>query len=97
MSTQQIQITRADLASATGTSLWRKAGATLTTAERVIREAVAACIRYRAFKVAEQKLMELDDRMLKDMGLDRTEIRSALMNSRAERLNGAQLLEVCGG
>jgi uncharacterized protein YjiS (DUF1127 family) len=93
MSTQQIQINAADLASVTGTSLWRKTGAALATAERAIRDVVTACIRYRAFKVAERKLMELDDRMLRDIGLDRTEIRSALMNVSAERLNGAQLMQ----
>lgn len=95
MSTQQININAADFAF-TGSSLWRKTGAVLVAAQRVIREAVTEYIRYRAFKAAERKLMELDDRMLNDIGLDRTEIRSALMNPRAERLNGAQLMQALG-
>ncbi|WP_072387261.1 DUF1127 domain-containing protein [Hyphomicrobium sp. CS1BSMeth3] len=38
-------------------------------------------IRYRAFRTAEKELHALDDRMLKDIGINRGEIRSALTNA----------------
>jgi len=58
-----------------------------------IRRAIAEFIRYRAFRAAEAKLSGLDDRMLRDIGLHRTEIKSALLNDRQERLNGARYFE----
>lgn len=51
-------------------------------------------IRHRAIRRAEKELMALDNRMLKDIGLDRSEIGSAVRNPRQERLNGAQLTEL---
>ncbi|MFN3743779.1 MAG: DUF1127 domain-containing protein [Hyphomicrobiaceae bacterium] len=37
--------------------------------------------RYLKFRAAERELQALDDRMLKDIGIDRSEIRSALINA----------------
>ena len=42
-----------------------------------------------AFRQGRAQLMALDDRMLRDIGLDRSEIASALVNENAERLNGS--------
>lgn len=50
-------------------------------AERIMTEV----IRYRAFRVAEKELHLLDDRMLKDIGIDRSEIRSALSGAAQQR------------
>lgn len=55
----------------------------------LLMKAIGEFLRFRAFRKAEKQLMNLDDRMLKDIGLDRTEIRSALINARHERLNGS--------
>jgi len=46
-----------------------------------------ALIVDRALRKAEAELLALDDRMLKDIGLDRTEIASMLMDGAAERRN----------
>jgi uncharacterized protein YjiS (DUF1127 family) len=48
---------------------------------------VGGFIRYRSFRAAEKELQALDDRMLKDIGVDRSEIRSALINASNERRN----------
>jgi uncharacterized protein YjiS (DUF1127 family) len=63
--------------------------AAIATGSSFIMKALAEFLRYRAFLKAEKQLMDLDDRMLKDIGLDRSEIRSALVNARQERLNGS--------
>jgi uncharacterized protein YjiS (DUF1127 family) len=47
-------------------------------------------IRERALRRAENEPLGLDDRMLRDIGLDRSEIGSAVRNFDGERLNGAQ-------
>lgn len=52
---------------------------------------LAEYVRNRALRRAENELMALDDRMLSDIGLDRTEIGSAVRNPGQERLNGARL------
>lgn len=54
------------------------------------RQKVARFIHERALRRAENELMRLDYRMLKDIGLDRSEISSAVRNAGGERLNGAQ-------
>jgi len=48
---------------------------------RMIKEV----IRYRSFRAAEKELQALDDRMLHDIGIDRSEITSALLNACNER------------
>jgi len=53
-----------------------------------VTKAVASYIRYRTFKRAEKELHALDDRMLNDIGLDRSEITSSLINAANERRNG---------
>lgn len=50
----------------------------------------SAYLARRAVREAEARLADLDDRMLKDIGLTRSEISSALVNEGNERLNGAQ-------
>ena len=51
--------------------------------QRVIKDV----IRYRSFRAAEKELRALDDRMLNDIGIDRSEITSALLNASNERRN----------
>ena len=55
-----------------------------------IRQMFAKFIHERAVRRAEMELMALDDRMLRDIGLSRSEIGSAVRNPGDERLNGAQ-------
>ena len=43
---------------------------------------------HRARRLAKAKLNALDDRMLRDIGLDRSEIRSMLTDSARERTRG---------
>lgn len=49
---------------------------------------IAGYVRYRSFRMAERELRALDDRMLNDIGIDRSEITSALINAASERRNG---------
>jgi uncharacterized protein YjiS (DUF1127 family) len=49
------------------------------------KEWLASYRRFRAFNVACAELRGLDDRMLRDIGLDRSEITSALLNPNGER------------
>jgi uncharacterized protein YjiS (DUF1127 family) len=55
-----------------------------------VQKAIAALAAYRAFRRAESELMVLDDHTLKDIGLDRSEIGSALMDHAQERRNGVR-------
>ena len=55
---------------------------------RAIRERLAAFARRRALRGAEAELMALDDQALKDIGLHRSEIRSALLDASSERRGG---------
>jgi uncharacterized protein YjiS (DUF1127 family) len=48
----------------------------------------AGYIRYRSFRIAEKELHALDDRMLSDIGISRSEITSKLINAANERRNG---------
>jgi uncharacterized protein YjiS (DUF1127 family) len=56
----------------------------------IVRKAIGALVAYRAFRRAEAKLMALDTRMLNDIGLDRSEIGSVLMDRAGERRNGVR-------
>ncbi|UCH74280.1 MAG: DUF1127 domain-containing protein [Rhodospirillales bacterium] len=50
-----------------------------------------AFIAYRAYKIARARLMALDDRMLRDIGLNRSEIGSVLLDRAGERRNGVRI------
>jgi len=52
---------------------------------------LAGYVRERALWRAEMELQLLDDRMLRDIGLSRSEIGSAVRNPQQERINGARL------
>ena len=54
----------------------------------IVMKVVAGYIRYRSFRIAEKELHALDDRMLSDIGIDRSEITSTLINAANERRNG---------
>ncbi len=54
------------------------------------RAAVTAWVARQAVRRSKQQLMLLNNRMLKDIGLDRSEIGSALLDHRHERINGAR-------
>jgi uncharacterized protein YjiS (DUF1127 family) len=93
MSTQNIQIEGAAYDALTNEKLKSASTAAVAAGKGLIWRAIAGIIRHRALKAAEAKLHGLDDRMLKDIGLDRSEIKSALLNARQERLNGARYFE----
>ena len=90
MSTQNIPVEGAAFDAIDNDKLKSASVAAVAASTGFIRGAIAAFIRYRALRAAEAKLLALDDRMLRDIGLHRTEVRSALHNARQERLNGAR-------
>lgn len=59
-----------------------------TAVSSIVMKVIAGYIRYRSFRMAEKELHALDDRMLNDIGIDRSEITSALINAANERRNG---------
>ncbi len=88
MSTQRIHI---DGYSGTGAETPKSTAKALLDAIVVpVRQMLAGFIRERALRRAENELMTLDDRMLRDIGLSRGEIWSAVRNPGEERLNGAR-------
>lgn len=93
MSTQNLQIEGAAYDALTKEKLKSASTNTVAAGAGFVRRAITGFIRYRAFKAAEAKLYDLDSRMLKDIGLDRSEIRSALLNARHERINGSRYFE----
>ena len=54
----------------------------------MIRHAFLTFNNYRALQARKAELMALDEQTLKDIGLDRSEIQSALVNRGHERRNG---------
>jgi uncharacterized protein YjiS (DUF1127 family) len=93
MSTQNIHIQAAPFEGIANEKLKSASTAAVAASKGFLWGLIAEFIRYRAFKVAEARLNDLDDRMLKDIGLNRSEIQSALMNSGHERINGARYFE----
>lgn len=88
MSTQRIHITSyVHNTSETSRSMAR---AVLDAIVLHMRQMLTRFIRERALRRAENELMALDDRMLRDIGLSRSEIASAVRNPAEERLNGAR-------
>lgn len=81
MSTQDIRI---ENMAHTLTTLGSASTATVTAGKCLIWSAIAELIIYRALRATEAELMALDDRMLKDIGLDRSEIKSVLRIAREE-------------
>jgi uncharacterized protein YjiS (DUF1127 family) len=53
-------------------------------------DAIANYVAHRALRRAEAQLAALDDRTLKDIGLDRSEIRSVLLDQANERRTRAK-------
>ncbi|ODN71692.1 DUF1127 domain-containing protein [Methylobrevis pamukkalensis] len=58
------------------TSLSRSAGETsfVTKAVRTMNAAVEVCVRYNRKRQTRHTLRELDDRILRDIGLERSEV-----------------------
>ncbi len=63
--------------------------ATIRFVKLRVRRTLGRYIENRAIRRAENELLALDDRMLRDIGISRSEIGSAVRNPEQERLNGA--------
>jgi uncharacterized protein YjiS (DUF1127 family) len=81
MSTQELQISENMIASAPATS-----AAVSRRVANNMWEAVASYLYRRALRRAERELMSLDDRMLHDIGITRSEIPSAVRKARENLL-----------
>jgi uncharacterized protein YjiS (DUF1127 family) len=62
----------------------------LGSIERMARAYLAGYVRQRAIRRAEAQLNGLDDRMLRDIGLSRSEIHAAVRRTEREFLLSAQ-------
>lgn len=60
----------------------------ITQAVSSVSRWIAAFKAHRKFRKARADLLALDDRLLRDIGLDRSEIVSALINANQERRIG---------
>ncbi|MGE0767569.1 MAG: DUF1127 domain-containing protein [Hyphomicrobiaceae bacterium] len=69
----------------TGLTSRQVAGSTLEPWSETFTSWLRSYRRFRAFKAARAELMALDDRMLRDIGLDRSEITSALLDAMGKR------------
>ena len=69
----------------------------LTSMMAAVHKACSAGRENQALRTAEVELDELDDNALKDIGLHRTEILSAIVNRNGERRNRASRLRVSHG
>lgn len=90
MSTQNLHVAEATY-DASNETLKSASAAAIAAGTGYFAQILSDLVHFRAFRKAERELNALDDRMLKDIGLDRTEIRSALSNARNERVNGWSL------
>ncbi len=87
MSTQNLHIAGAAY-DASNEKLKSASTAAIAAGTSYVAQIFYDLVRLRSFRKAERELNALDDRMLRDIGLDRSEIKSALMNARNERVNG---------
>ena len=94
MSTQNLHMNGAAY-DASSDKLQSASSAALAAGTGYFMQMISDIARFRSFRKAERELNALDDRMLKDIGLDRSEIRSALANTRHERTNGWSLPGTC--
>ncbi|ODT27271.1 MAG: hypothetical protein BGN89_15295 [Alphaproteobacteria bacterium 64-6] len=90
MSTQRIDVGGFVYDPSTGNTSRSTPSSVLAAIGARARLWIAEYIRRRAFRRAERELYMLDDRMLQDIGLCRSEITSAVRNPVQERINGAQ-------
>lgn len=90
MSTQRMHITRYVHHGTAAETSQQAVRAVLNAIALPLRPMLNRFLHERAMRRAENELMMLDDRMLRDIGLDRSEIASAVRNPEQERLNGAR-------
>lgn len=90
MSTQRMHITRYVHHGTAAETSQHAARAVLDAIALPLRHMLSQFLHERAMRRAENELMKLDDRMLKDIGLNRSEVASAVRNPEQERLNGAR-------
>jgi uncharacterized protein YjiS (DUF1127 family) len=89
MSTQQIPMAD-EMSAAARRADTRAVPSFPGTIAQKVRAHLAAYIRERAIRRAEKELMDLDDRMLRDIGLARSEIPSTVRAAEREFLISAQ-------
>jgi uncharacterized protein YjiS (DUF1127 family) len=90
MSTQRMHITDYVHHGPTAETSQHGARAVLNAIALPLRRTLNRFLHQLALRRAEQELMRLDDRMLRDIGLSRSEVASAVRNPEQERLNGSR-------